>query len=111
MNEISATSISDEQRWEAVRLRNEVLDGTFVYAVRTMGIFCRPSCPSRQFKRENTIFFASSTEAEVAGYRACLRGYRHSRPAANLERVGRNRRLEPIPSASRVQATDGRNAA
>ncbi len=73
MNEISATSISDEQRWEAVRLRNVMLDGTFVYAVRTTGIFCRPSCPSRRSKRENTIFFASSTEAEDAGYRECLR--------------------------------------
>ena len=73
MNEISATSISDEQRWEAVCLRDDMLDGTFVYAVRTTGIFCRPSCPSRRSKRENTIFFASATEAEGAGYRECLR--------------------------------------
>ncbi len=73
MNEISANLISDEQRWEAVRLRDGMLDGTFIYAVRTTGIFCRPSCPSRQSKRENTIFFVSSTEAEDAGYRECLR--------------------------------------
>jgi len=73
MNELSANPISDEQRWEAVRLRDDVLDGTFVYAVRTTGVFCRPSCPSRQSKRENTIFFASSTDAEDAGYRECLR--------------------------------------
>jgi len=73
MNEISATPISDEQRWEAVRLRDDMLDGTFVYAVKTTGIFCRPSCPSRQSKRENTIFFAFAAEAENAGYRECLR--------------------------------------
>ena len=73
MNEQLANPINDEQRWEAVRIRDDSLDGTFVYAVRTTGIFCRPSCPSRQSKRENTTFFASPAEAEDAGYRECLR--------------------------------------
>lgn len=47
-------------------------DGVFYVAVRTTGIFCRPSCPS-QPKLENTEFFASVAECLFAGYRACKR--------------------------------------
>ncbi|MFL2546688.1 MAG: bifunctional DNA-binding transcriptional regulator/O6-methylguanine-DNA methyltransferase Ada [Candidatus Rariloculaceae bacterium] len=49
------------------------LDGEFVYAVKTTGIYCRPSCPSRQSKRENTIFFPGAADAAEAGYRDCPR--------------------------------------
>ena len=59
--------------WEAVRSRNRALDGVFVYAVRSTGIYCRPSCPSRRPKREHVQFFGSPTGAEQAGYRACRR--------------------------------------
>lgn len=48
-------------------------DGRFVYAVRTTGVFCRPSCPSRRPSRANVEFFGHPAEAEAAGYRACLR--------------------------------------
>jgi len=48
-------------------------DGRFVFAVRTTGIYCRPSCPSRRPRRESVEFFANPNEAERAGYRACLR--------------------------------------
>ncbi|HEY5623300.1 MAG TPA: bifunctional DNA-binding transcriptional regulator/O6-methylguanine-DNA methyltransferase Ada [Gammaproteobacteria bacterium] len=70
-----STSIpmNNEQRWAAVRARNHALDGVFVYAVKTTGVFCRPSCPSRQSKRDNTEFFRSPGDAEAAGYRACKR--------------------------------------
>jgi len=47
-------------------------DGVFYTAVRTTGIFCRPSCPSKP-KLENTEFFASVKECLFAGYRACKR--------------------------------------
>ena len=48
-------------------------DGRFVFAVRTTGIYCRPSCPSRRPRRDSVEFFADSQQAERAGYRACLR--------------------------------------
>jgi AraC family transcriptional regulator of adaptative response/methylated-DNA-[protein]-cysteine methyltransferase len=46
-----------EQRWQAVVRRDANSDGEFVYAVRTTGVYCRPSCPSRAAKRENVAFF------------------------------------------------------
>jgi AraC family transcriptional regulator, regulatory protein of adaptative response / methylated-DNA-[protein]-cysteine methyltransferase len=63
----------DEERWQAVKRRDSVFDGKFVFAVRTTGIFCRPSCASRPAKRENVSFFSTVAEAEKAGYRACKR--------------------------------------
>src|ERR1019366_1232507 len=48
-------------------------DGRFVFAVRTTGIYCRPSCPSRRPRRDSVEFFPDPREAERAGYRACLR--------------------------------------
>ena len=48
-------------------------DGRFVFAVRTTGIYCRPSCPSRRPRRDSVEFFLDPRQAEGAGYRACLR--------------------------------------
>ncbi len=59
--------------WEAVENRDSTADGSFVFAVRTTGIYCRPSCPSRRPKRENVVFFPRPDEAENAGFRACMR--------------------------------------
>ena len=63
----------DEERWQAVKRRDSAFDGKFVFAVRTTGIYCRPSCASRPAKRENVSFFSTGAEAEKAGYRACKR--------------------------------------
>lgn len=63
----------DAARWAAVVGRDAQADGAFVYAVRTTGVYCRPSCPARRPKRENVRFFALTREAERAGYRACAR--------------------------------------
>jgi AraC family transcriptional regulator, regulatory protein of adaptative response / methylated-DNA-[protein]-cysteine methyltransferase len=63
----------DEERWQAVSRRDPAFDGEFLFAVRTTGIYCRPSCASRPAKRENVSFFESGAEAEKAGYRACKR--------------------------------------
>ena len=64
----------DEQRaWEAVLRRDRGRDGAFVFAVRTTGVFCRPSCPARRPRRENVLFYATPADAEDAGYRACRR--------------------------------------
>jgi AraC family transcriptional regulator, regulatory protein of adaptative response / methylated-DNA-[protein]-cysteine methyltransferase len=63
----------DEERWQAVKRRDLAFDGTFLFAVRTTGVYCRPSCASRPAKRENVLFFSTVAEAEKAGYRACKR--------------------------------------
>jgi AraC family transcriptional regulator, regulatory protein of adaptative response / methylated-DNA-[protein]-cysteine methyltransferase len=63
----------DEERWQAVKRRDPAFDGTFLFAVRTTGIYCRPSCASRAAKRENVSFFSTAAQAEKAGYRACKR--------------------------------------
>lgn len=63
---------TDDARWAAFARRDRAADGRFVCAVRTTGIYCRPSCPGRP-KRENVRFFASNAAAEAAGFRACKR--------------------------------------
>jgi AraC family transcriptional regulator of adaptative response/methylated-DNA-[protein]-cysteine methyltransferase len=64
---------SPASRWNAVRARDAAADGAFVFAVKTTGIFCRPSCSARSAKRENVDFFASCQQARSAGYRPCKR--------------------------------------
>jgi AraC family transcriptional regulator of adaptative response/methylated-DNA-[protein]-cysteine methyltransferase len=67
------TTLNFDQAWQAVLQRDRDSDGSFVLAVRTTGIYCRPSCGARKPKRENVSFFATPHEAERAGFRACLR--------------------------------------
>lgn len=62
-----------QHKWQQVVARDARQDGRFVFAVRTTGIYCRPSCPSRRPRRESVEFFPNPNEAERAGYRACLR--------------------------------------
>jgi AraC family transcriptional regulator of adaptative response/methylated-DNA-[protein]-cysteine methyltransferase len=71
--EITLDVLTDDQRWQAVAARDRQFDGRFVTAVRTTGVYCRPSCPARTPKRENVTFYASPAEAEAAGFRACKR--------------------------------------
>jgi len=59
--------------WRAVQARDRKADGAFVYAVRSTGIYCRPSCPSRKPRREQVIFFPLAEAAEQKGFRACRR--------------------------------------
>jgi AraC family transcriptional regulator of adaptative response/methylated-DNA-[protein]-cysteine methyltransferase len=76
-----------EHLWEQVLARDP--HARFVYAVRTTGIFCRPSCPSRRPKRPNVEFFPDPQTATVAGFRACLRcrPHRQLAEAALVERL------------------------
>lgn len=73
MDTISQTLSSDDPRWAAVVARDSAQDGSFIFAVTTTGIYCRPSCPARRPQPRNVRFFASCAEAEKAGFRACLR--------------------------------------
>lgn len=65
--------LDDEACYQAVLNRDRTQDGKFVTAVRTTGIYCRPSCPARTPKRENVTFYRTPAEAEAAGFRACKR--------------------------------------
>ncbi|BBC31992.1 AraC family transcriptional regulator [Streptomyces graminofaciens] len=62
-----------DTRYEAVRSRDGRFDGEFFFAVRTTGIYCRPSCPAVTPKRHNVRFYASAAAAQHAGFRACRR--------------------------------------
>jgi AraC family transcriptional regulator of adaptative response/methylated-DNA-[protein]-cysteine methyltransferase len=68
-----AASTEDDVRWAAVLARNPAADGDFVYAVKTTGIYCRPSSSTRLPKRENVVFFDTAQAAEAAGYRPSRR--------------------------------------
>lgn len=69
----TAQRCAAETFWQAVQARDRGADGLFVYAVRSTGIFCRPSCPSRKPRREQVVFFALPQAAEQQGFRACRR--------------------------------------
>ena len=60
-------------RWTAIINRDAHADGHFIYAVRTTGIYCRPSCPSRRPHRRNVVFFATPAAARAGGFRPCKR--------------------------------------
>lgn len=64
---------SSSEKWASVMARDINADGEFVYAVKSTGIFCRPSCPSRRPRRDQVEFFANPRKAEQAGYRPCRR--------------------------------------
>ena len=65
--------IDPELAWTAFVARDRTRDGEFVGAVKSTGIYCKPSCPARHPKRENVEFFGDGAAARAAGYRACLR--------------------------------------
>jgi AraC family transcriptional regulator of adaptative response / DNA-3-methyladenine glycosylase II len=62
-----------EAQYRAVSSRDERFDGVFYTAVRTTGIYCRPSCPATTPLRRNVEFHRSAASAEAAGFRACRR--------------------------------------
>ncbi|QSQ11079.1 bifunctional DNA-binding transcriptional regulator/O6-methylguanine-DNA methyltransferase Ada [Myxococcus landrumensis] len=73
---------SDDARWEAVLARDARADTSFVYAVATTGVYCRPSSSARLPRRENVEFFDSAQAAEAAGYRPSRRHQRDQTSAA-----------------------------
>ena len=62
-----------QQCWQAVCARDATQDGRFVFAVRSTGIFCRPSCPARRPLEKHTAFFLTPEAARAAGFRPCRR--------------------------------------
>lgn len=73
---------SEQTRWEALLQRDPQAADAFCYGVRTTGIYCRPTCPSRKPQRANVCFFDTPEAAEQAGFRACKRCQPHTQDVA-----------------------------
>jgi len=89
MMDVRETAASSDERrfwqanyWDAVAARDRGMDGVFVYAVISTGIYCRPSCPSRRPRPEKVLFFLTRDAARQAGFRACKR-CKPDQPAGN----------------------------
>ena len=106
-----------DRLWQAVLSRNGRFDGAFVYGVRSTGIFCRPSCPSRRPGQQQVVFYPQYQEAQKAGFRSCLRCQPCRPPAPNpqVEMVSRvcrhihdvSKNQEGPPSLSQLAQTAG----
>jgi len=76
--------------WRAVTSRDSRMDGAFVYAVLSTGIYCLPSCPARLPKRRQVVFFRAAQEAQRQGFRPCRRCWPQAEArAAEAAAVGR----------------------
>lgn len=69
----TSSAMTFAERYRAISVRDTRFDGQFVTAVRSTGIYCRPSCPARTPKTSNVTFYPTSAAAHEAGYRACKR--------------------------------------
>src|SRR5207245_8416278 len=65
--------LPDDEKWRAVLSRDDRFDGAFVFAVRSTGIYCRPSCPARRPGKQQVLFFPGPIEAEQSGFGPCRR--------------------------------------
>ncbi|MGH9650535.1 MAG: Ada metal-binding domain-containing protein, partial [Terriglobales bacterium] len=75
--------VEENSYWRGVLERDRRLDGAFLFAVRSTGIYCRPSCPSRRPARQQVTFFPLPEAAERAGFRPCRRCRPRETPASN----------------------------
>jgi AraC family transcriptional regulator of adaptative response/methylated-DNA-[protein]-cysteine methyltransferase len=74
---------NEDDYWQGVLAKNASFDGIFVYAVRSTGVYCRPSCPARRPRREQVLFFPLPEAAQQAGFRPCQRCHPQSTSAHN----------------------------
>jgi AraC family transcriptional regulator of adaptative response/methylated-DNA-[protein]-cysteine methyltransferase len=104
------TRLDVDTAWAAFMRRDRAWDGRVIGAVKTTGIYCKPSCPAKRPKRENVEFFATAQEARAAGYRSCVR--------CKPDEVGRDREAvakavqqiesaDEVPSLSEIAAAVG----
>ncbi len=87
-------SAVEERYWRAIIEKDAAFDGVFVLGVRSTGVYCRPTCPSRRPNPERVAFFATPSAAEASGFRACLR--------CEPRREGPSRRQRMIQEACRL---------
>jgi AraC family transcriptional regulator, regulatory protein of adaptative response / methylated-DNA-[protein]-cysteine methyltransferase len=106
----SITRLDPDTAWAAFMRRDRSWDGRVIGAVKTTGIYCKPSCPARRPKREHVVFYSSGDEARAAGFRPCLRckpdevGRDREAVAKAVELVGR---AEAPPSLAELAAAVG----
>jgi AraC family transcriptional regulator of adaptative response / DNA-3-methyladenine glycosylase II len=92
--------LDDEQCYRAAQSRDSRFDGCFITAVKTTGIYCRPSCPATTPKRRNVEFFVTAAAAQQHAYRACKR----CRPDASPGSPEWNVRADVVGRAMRLIA-------
>jgi len=73
LGQTAMQSGDDGSYWQAVLERDAQFESAFVYAVRSTGVYCRPTCASRRPRRHQVAFFSSPEAAEQAGFRPCRR--------------------------------------
>jgi AraC family transcriptional regulator of adaptative response/methylated-DNA-[protein]-cysteine methyltransferase len=95
--------LDPDAAWKAFEARDRHSDGRFVGAVKSTGIYCKPSCPARHPKRENVVFYRTPDEARAAGFRACLRC---APDAVGRDRIAVARAVALIEAAEEVVALD-----
>jgi len=71
-SQLAAATLSDP-RWAAIIAKDRDADGSFYYAVKSTGVYCRPSCTARLARPENVSFHTTCEDAERAGFRPCKR--------------------------------------
>jgi len=106
LSPVGAASAHEDPRWTAVTARDAAADGTFVFAVKTTGVYCRPSCMSRRARRENVVFYRAPEAAEAAGYRACKR-CRPKDTARSDPAVQKVRRVSALIDQALVEGESG----
>src|SRR4051812_38215493 len=99
-------AMNEQECWAAVMGRDAAADGTFYYAVRTTGVYCRPSCASRAARRENVEFHPTCEAAERAGFRACKRCKPNAAGLAEQHAAAVERACRMIDQAESVPALD-----
>lgn len=90
-------------RWRALTARDPAAHASFVYAVLSTRIYCRPTCPARLARRANIVFYDAAAQAAQAGFRACKR----CRPDVVIAHAGSN----PIGGTAASSGDNGVDAA
>lgn len=104
----SETVLTEKEMLTAWQRRDASYDGVFCFGVKTTGIFCRPSCPSRP-RREHLDFFHSGGEAVRAGYRPCKRCRPELANGQPPEWIGRLMARAAASPDNRISAQDLRS--
>jgi AraC family transcriptional regulator of adaptative response/methylated-DNA-[protein]-cysteine methyltransferase len=115
-NSPRSPSAAQDARWTCVLSRDKTADGQFWYSVRTTGVYCRPSCPSRAANPANVQLHDTLDEARATGFRPCKRCNPEgpTRDAENTAAVARACRLietsEVVPLLTDLAAHANRSS-
>lgn len=80
-------SLTYAEKWRAFIKKDSTFDGVFYTAVKTTGIFCKPSCRARKPLEKNVIFYNSIKEAKQNGFRPCKICEPEGKTVGNLEDI------------------------